>query len=59
MILDTIDKFSQMEALPDFAGLLAEETQVKNKFLPPKFSVNLTATFWDAEFCRFFYFYMP
>ncbi|VDN29815.1 unnamed protein product [Gongylonema pulchrum] len=28
MILDTIDKFSQMEALPDFAGLLAEDTQL-------------------------------
>ncbi|CAJ0581879.1 unnamed protein product, partial [Mesorhabditis spiculigera] len=26
MILDTIDKFSQMEALPDFAGLIGEET---------------------------------
>uniref|UniRef100_A0A8R1HP75 Ryanodine receptor n=2 Tax=Caenorhabditis japonica TaxID=281687 RepID=A0A8R1HP75_CAEJA len=29
MILDTIDKFSQMEALPDFAGLIGEETHVK------------------------------
>ncbi|VDN03294.1 unnamed protein product [Thelazia callipaeda] len=28
MILDTIDKFSQMEALPDFAGYLNEETQM-------------------------------
>jgi hypothetical protein len=28
MILDTIDKFSQMESLPDFAGLIGEETQV-------------------------------
>lgn len=28
MILDTIDKFSEMEALPDFAGLIGEETQV-------------------------------
>lgn len=28
MILDTIDKFSQMEAVPDFAGLLNEDTQV-------------------------------
>ncbi|TKR86982.1 hypothetical protein L596_011471 [Steinernema carpocapsae] len=27
MILDTIDRFSQMEALPDFAGLIGEETQ--------------------------------
>ncbi len=27
MILDTIDKFSQMEALPDFAGLIGEENQ--------------------------------
>ena len=26
MILDTIDKFSQMEALPDFAGLIGEDT---------------------------------
>ncbi|GMS80971.1 hypothetical protein PENTCL1PPCAC_3146, partial [Pristionchus entomophagus] len=25
MILDTIDKFSQMEALPDFAGIIGEE----------------------------------
>ena len=24
MILDTIDKFSQMEALPDFAGIIGE-----------------------------------
>ena len=29
MILDTIDKFSQMEALPDFAGLIGEQTHVK------------------------------
>ncbi|ULT90419.1 hypothetical protein L3Y34_008632 [Caenorhabditis briggsae] len=29
MILDTIDKFSQMEALPDFAGLIGEETHIK------------------------------
>ncbi|KIH57583.1 RIH domain protein [Ancylostoma duodenale] len=28
MILDTIDKFSQMEALPDFAGLIGEETHM-------------------------------
>ncbi|VDK18161.1 unnamed protein product [Anisakis simplex] len=28
MILDTIDKFSQMEALPDFAGLIGEDTQM-------------------------------
>ncbi|KAK0411652.1 hypothetical protein QR680_005766 [Steinernema hermaphroditum] len=27
MILDTIDRFSQMEALPDFAGLIGEDTQ--------------------------------
>ncbi|KJH53389.1 RIH domain protein [Dictyocaulus viviparus] len=26
MILDTIDKFSQMESLPDFAGLIGEDT---------------------------------
>ncbi|CAJ0957143.1 unnamed protein product, partial [Mesorhabditis belari] len=29
MILDTIDKFSQMEALPDFAGLIGEDTHEK------------------------------
>ncbi|CAB3399073.1 unnamed protein product [Caenorhabditis bovis] len=29
MILDTIDKFSQMESLPDFAGLIGEETHDK------------------------------
>lgn len=29
MILDTIDKFSQMEAVRDFAGLLNEDTQVE------------------------------
>ncbi|KAK6754198.1 hypothetical protein RB195_013289 [Necator americanus] len=28
MILDTIDKFSQMESLPDFAGLIGEETHM-------------------------------
>ncbi|CAI4225083.1 unnamed protein product [Auanema sp. JU1783] len=28
MILDTIDKFSQMESLPDFAGLIGEETHI-------------------------------
>lgn len=28
MILDTIDKFSQMEAMPDFAVLLNDNTQV-------------------------------
>lgn len=28
MILDTIDKFSLMEALPDFAGIIGEETHV-------------------------------
>lgn len=28
MILDTIDKFSQMESMPDFAGLLNDDTQV-------------------------------
>ncbi|CAD6199567.1 unnamed protein product [Caenorhabditis auriculariae] len=28
MILDTIDKFSQMEAMPDFAGIIGEETHV-------------------------------
>ncbi|KAL4003146.1 RIH domain family protein [Acanthocheilonema viteae] len=28
MILDTIDKFSQMEAMPDFAGLLNDDTQL-------------------------------
>lgn len=32
MILDTIDKFSQMEALPDFAGLIGEETHVMDFF---------------------------
>lgn len=30
MILDTIDKFSQMEAVPDFAALLNEDTQVED-----------------------------
>ncbi|GMR59737.1 hypothetical protein PMAYCL1PPCAC_29932, partial [Pristionchus mayeri] len=29
MILDTIDKFSQMEALPDFAGIIGEENHEK------------------------------
>lgn len=29
MILDTIDKFSIMEALPNFAGLVGEENQVR------------------------------
>ncbi|KAK6037613.1 hypothetical protein COOONC_24883, partial [Cooperia oncophora] len=28
MILDTIDKFSLMEALPDFAGIIGEETHM-------------------------------
>ncbi|VDM52160.1 unnamed protein product [Angiostrongylus costaricensis] len=28
MILDTIDKFSQMEALPDFAGIIGEDTHM-------------------------------
>lgn len=28
MILDTIDKFSQLEALPDFAIMIGEESQV-------------------------------
>ncbi|EGT37287.1 hypothetical protein CAEBREN_31615 [Caenorhabditis brenneri] len=28
MILDTIDKFSQMEALPDFADLIGEDTHI-------------------------------
>ena len=32
MILDTIDKFSQMEALPDFAGLIGEDTHVGGFF---------------------------
>jgi ryanodine receptor 2 len=27
MILDTIDKFSEMESLPNFVGLIAEENQ--------------------------------
>jgi ryanodine receptor 2 len=27
MILDTIDKFSEMESLPNFAGLIGEENQ--------------------------------
>lgn len=32
MILDTIDKFSQMEALPDFAGLIGDNIQVETYY---------------------------
>lgn len=37
MILDTIDKFSVMESLPNFAGLIGDENQVKNKFINFKY----------------------
>lgn len=36
MILDTIDKFSQMESLPDFAGIIGEDTHVRNIYFKLK-----------------------
>lgn len=51
MILDTIDKFSQMEALPDFAGLIGEDTQVDHRLFCIKSVFSFISNRYSAISC--------
>uniref|UniRef100_A0A158P902 Ryanodine receptor 44F n=1 Tax=Angiostrongylus cantonensis TaxID=6313 RepID=A0A158P902_ANGCA len=51
MILDTIDKFSQMEALPDFAGIIGEDTHEITTTVLNSLLLNVLTGILDVLYC--------